>query len=252
MVLAAQLQNLVEIGSFPGAGTGTRADIVFTSSLRTRLDLTRLPESMKGWDNSRLPAAFVARLPKRLTRSVTMGLNAKTVEFQQPKRFSKVDTRDGSVFFHFTDDLGRNEDVLTVAFKGNTGDISLVGDDPAVIRANLARLVAWHQLWYLTREPQVLPDGKENVSTISYVSKTMPVVVELRGFFNRALTFPEEGQKPSSLDYSFEFTVQETFPPLDDLVDILSETLDAQALNQQPIAPAAVVLGSGIEPGGPR
>lgn len=56
---------------------------------------------------------------------VKMLMNPTTVAFRQAKRISKRDTQQGSVFFHWTNSLGRNNDIMEVDFQGMTGNINL-------------------------------------------------------------------------------------------------------------------------------
>ena len=56
---------------------------------------------------------------------VTMLVNPKSVQFSSSKRITKRDTQGGSVMIHWTDRLGRNNDVLTMEFSGQTGNINI-------------------------------------------------------------------------------------------------------------------------------
>jgi len=102
---------------------------------------------------------------------ITMAVNPKSVQFSQPKRHVKVDTRDGSVFFHFTNRKGQNNDILTMSFSGYTGNIDLRGSltDPLDKERDtgaLNKLKVWHNLYQLTREPMVLTNNAVNEFSI--------------------------------------------------------------------------------------
>lgn len=163
-----------------------REPIIFTSTMRSRDDL---------------------RLPGLLS-SIEMAINPSSIEWDQPKRWTKRDVRDGSVFFHFTNSSGQNNDVLTLNFSGSTGNI---GGGPG----STTKWLVWHNLYLLTREPVVLPDGTPNITKITYQSNLWTVPIEFSGFFNTVLKFSESADKPNSRDYSFGFTVLETSPDLD-------------------------------------
>jgi len=56
---------------------------------------------------------------------VSMLMNPQTVSFTQPKRITRKDTQAGSVFYHWTNRLGRNNDILEMNFSGVTGNINV-------------------------------------------------------------------------------------------------------------------------------
>lgn len=170
---------------------------------------------------------------------ITMALNPKSVKFSQPKRFVKKDVRNGSVYFHFANNKGQNNDILTMTFAGNTGNIDLRGTfdtvarDPSALQSGTAvdearqqaqdtgalrKLLVWHNLYQLSREPMLLANNTQNEFFITYISPLFPVPVEFTGFFSRVVDFEENAAKPNSRDYSFEFIVTRTEPDLDFLV----------------------------------
>lgn len=168
--------------------------------------------------------------------SIAMRVNPKSIRFKQPKRFSEKKKFNGSQFYHFTNSKGQNNDILRIEFKGNTGNIdrrgsidatSPPGTPPANDTGAIAKLLAWHNLYLLTREPMLLEDGTENTFTISYISPLIPVVVDFTGFFAEILEFEETGEKPNSRDYSMQFVVTATMPDLDDLLDDIQLVLAA-------------------------
>ena len=162
---------------------------------------------------------------------ITMKVNPHTVKFRQPKRIVKRDTRDGSVFYHFTDKNGQNNDILVVDFAGNTGSIDVRGDAPqqgsqGTGTGAVQKQLIWHNLWKLTREPMIiLPDKIVNTFQVMYSSPIIPVQIALLGFFSTTLEWTDSAEKPFSKDYSFSFTVQETVPPLDSLLTQIQSVL---------------------------
>jgi len=163
---------------------------------------------------------------------IAMAVNPSSVTFNQPKRWTKKDTRQCSVYFHFTNTRGQNNDVLTMGFKGNTGNIDLrgtVGNPDLSIDQNtqgfdtgaLQKYLCFHNLYALTREPMLLDDGTQNVFTIGYQSGVFPEMI-FDGFFSKVLEFEENGEKPNSRDYYFEFIVRNTYPLLDQVLGQIS------------------------------
>lgn len=192
---------------------------------------------------------------KSVDRFIAMQVNPKSVEFEQPKRITRTDNRDGSTFFHFVNSKGQNNDILTIRMRGNTGNIDLrgsIGDKTRVsnlpteertsitAQARAARgldtgalkkLLVWINLYLLTREPMLIGPGIENKFSISYQSPLFPTTIDFIGFFNEVLRFEESGEKPNSRDYSMEFIVERTEPELDQyLIDVITQ-LDATSLN---------------------
>ena len=178
--------------------------------------------------------------------SIAMALNPNSVKFVQPKRFNKKDTREGSVYFHFTNSRGQNQDILTLQFAGNTGNLDLrgsLGDQnqepsaaqqattnggtPGADTGALYKLLVWHNLYLMTREPMLLADGTDNVFSIVYSSALFPSEIIFSGFFSKVLEFEENASKPNSRNYSFEFTVQDSIPDLDQVLQVLSGILGA-------------------------
>lgn len=248
--LAAMLNNA--LGSSPSAAPfysgGIRNAMIFTSTLRQRINNPVVQEISQaarlgltqadlGVDAADFVAGSTLANRPSIQASVTMGINPNNVTFKQPKRFTKKDTREGSVFFHFTNEQGQNNDVLTIAFKGNTGNIDRRGslstaDEDAEVFAPtgsgvasaddngaVAKILAWHNLYLLTREPVVLASTRENVQTITYISALFPRAFNFYGFYNNVLDFEEDARKPNSRNYSFEFTVTSTKPDLDHMID---------------------------------
>jgi len=221
----------------------TRIPMSFTSTKRLRLlntdfagtleaftDATTRAESTSG---SSLQQSFGSDMPV-----ITMKVNPHTIKFSQPKRITKRDTREGSVYYHFTNNKGQNNDILVVSFNGNTGNIDIRGDakDTQGVFSTQAKVVGvgavqkqliWHNLWKLTREEMILDDNTINTFQIMYSSPIIPVQIALLGFFSTVMEWTDSAEKPFSKDYSFSFTVQETVPPLDELLStIQSVTFD--------------------------
>jgi hypothetical protein len=197
---------------------------------------------------------------------VSMAINPNSVRFSQPKRWTKKDTREGSVFFHFTNNQGQNNDILTLEFAGNTGNIDRRGSlatpqrDPFALKSGTAvdrdlraeqdtgalhKILTWHNLYLLTREPMLLEDGSENKFTISYISTLFPYALIFTGFYNTVLEFEENARKPNSRDYSFGFTVTEVSPPLDEALGMVASVLQDAELAA---SGTGTILGSNITP----
>jgi hypothetical protein len=58
-------------------------------------------------------------------KGLSMLMNPTNVAFSQTKRITKKDTQEGSTFLHWTNHLGRNNDILTMNFQGMTGNINI-------------------------------------------------------------------------------------------------------------------------------
>lgn len=271
----SQLLNINPASS--GAGADPRAVMVFTSRLRQQqlLDLTTAaaePDdpniSIVGTDRSLLASSqFFKQEIANSMPSIAMALNPKSVRFTQSKRFVKKDVRNGSVFFHFTNSKGQNNDILTMAFQGNTGNIDLAGSvitperNPAALQSGtgidaqqrveqdtgaLRKLMVWHNLYQLSREPMLLDDNTENEFTISYVSPLFPQPITFVGFFEKVLEFEENAAKPNSRDYSFSFIVTRTEPDLDELVMYILSYM--QAKNNLTGTETSTLIGSNNQP----
>lgn len=169
------------------------------------------------------PVQIAQPLPLRAgeTRSIAMEVNPNSVEFNQPKRFARQDTQTGVVFHHFNDLEGKNNDILTINFRGSTGNINRLVDTEVDRGLALKKLAVWHNLYLLTREPMLLSDGKPNVFEVVYSSALLTVPIHFQGFFSRVLEWSEQGTKPNSRDYTMEFTVTSVAPNLDELVTLV-------------------------------
>lgn len=262
---AGALNNAVNYQSPSGSPGIKRNAMVFTSTLRTRADEQRV-RSTNSFLTSEISVDaadfFTSRNARSFMPRIAMALNPNSVKFTQPKRFTKKNTRNGTVFFHFTNDQCQNNDVLTLSFKGNTGNIDRRGSltsagqsaDPFAPTGTavpvdgdtgaLRRILVWHNLYLLTREPMYFSDGIENDFVITYMSALFPQAIDFHGFFNQVLDFEENAKKPNSRDYSFEFTVTSTDPPLENMLDEITTVLDRAVL--QPSS-TAQILGSNTE-----
>lgn len=56
---------------------------------------------------------------------VRFSINPSSVSFKLPKRITEKKTQGGSTFMHWTDSSGRNNDILKLDFRGQTGNINL-------------------------------------------------------------------------------------------------------------------------------
>lgn len=161
---------------------------------------------------------------------IEMAVNPNSISWRQPKRITKRDTQEGSIFFHFTNSKGQNNDILTMDFRGNTGNINMLSDmsGSGAITASgintgaIKKSIIWHNLWNLTREPMLLEDKTINEFMIVYSSIIMPLDIMLIGFFSNVLEWSDLADKPFSKDYSMSFTVQEVVPPLETIVQELN------------------------------
>lgn len=229
----------------PSYASGVRNAIVFTSSLRERAagaqSLAELDQ-----DVFRLTSTLIAS--KALLPQVVMPLNPDFVTFRQSKRWTKKDTREGSVFFHFTNEQGQNNDVLTMEFKGSSGNIDRRGvlltdrqreeaaaQGTAISSAQqdtgaIAKILAFWNLYALTREPVLLPDRTENVMTITYISPLFPQTIDFFGFYNQVLDFDETAEEPNERKYRFEFTVTSSDPPIDTIIEDIFSVLQLSTL----------------------
>lgn len=159
--------------------------------------------------------------------NIEMLINPSSIQWTQPKRVVPVNTQGGTVFFHFGDKDGRDNDILTLTFRGSTGNI----DPRARDTLSNQKWLIWHNLYQLSREPIALADGTENIITIDYSSVLFPGesggdILSLYGYFENVMSFTETAEKPNSRDYSFSFKVIKTEPDLNTVTGLL-DTLGA-------------------------
>ena len=180
--------------------------------------------------------------------SVTLLLNPRSIRFSQGKRFSRQDTMVGTVFHHFSNKAGENNDILELAFEGNTGQIVIPDnlkdykeqDQSAILDAEskaFKALATWHRLYALTREPMYFDKNVNgpmqkvrNRFMISYQTHLFPVPITFTGFFKEVLTFSENADKPRSRDYSMSFIVEDVKPSMNELANTLSSSGDTRSI----------------------
>ena len=155
--------------------------------------------------------------------TIEMAVNPNSISWKQPKRITKRDTQEGSIFFHFANKKGQNNDILTLDFRGNTGNINLASTTTkdGTNTNTYKKALIWHNLWNLTRERMLLDDNTINEFMVLYSSTIISTEIMLIGFFSNVLDWTDSADKPFSKDYSMSFTVQQTEPPLDDIVSEL-------------------------------
>jgi len=174
-----------------------------------------------------------------------MLINPQQVQFAQTKRIQKQDVVGGTIYFHFSNARGQNNDILTLSLSGTTGNI-----DPRAFQRQIGRilgadltfdrtgakdhLLAWLRFYKLTLDPIVdLEAGVPNMVTMTYASALFPKQVKFRGFFMNVLQFSESAQEPFQRQWSVQFTVQSTDPPLDDLVRFVSDYIFSESSLQR-------------------
>lgn len=227
-----QLQRLPYSGS-------ERVPFKFSSTLRDiayqqQAGLSTL--TIDGGQNISVTNALVTGISRALVpgsrASVETLINPRSVSFIQGKRIQRRDVRDGSVFFHFTDKDGRDNDILELELSGTTGNVDLRGDAfplPATDSIEARRkLDVFYQLWTLTREPRIIAPNLVNRMSINMRTTLFPGLsgISFFGFFSEVLRFEQSADKPHSVDWSMRFTVQFTSPSIDDIQNLLVE--DAQ------------------------
>ena len=216
-ILSLQGSGAQTVGSHPS--DQQRALMTFSSKLRLSRDVAVVKQRQTLFGS--------AGNGSILQTSITMRLNPRSVKWSQPKRITKKDTRRGSTYFHFNNAAGQNNDILTLSFSGNTGNIDLRGSVPSPTGTPpnatdaQAKLVAWHNLYLMTKEPMLLATGEDNVFHILYQSALFQSPVTFNGFFQKVMEFEESASKPNSRDYSFDFTVTSTSPDLDTYLGVL-------------------------------
>ena len=259
--------------TFTGQGLIKRVPFTFTSTARlikagAKLgnDLSRLSteidtqQQLRAIENETRPilntATTVAQLgasvlPDRPASGVgsmsviSMAVNPNTVKWTQPKRYVKRDTQEGSIFFHFTNTTDQNNDILVCQFSGQTGNINTNINlaDALKVGSNL-KLRVWHELYNLSREGMLLNKtncGKDfghtirNEFFITYKTALMIVPITLVGFFNQVLDFTETAADPFNRNYTFSFTVTDTSPKLDTIVNKLSTSLALNNFSPLPV-----------------
>lgn len=152
---------------------------------------------------------------------IHMLMNFKSMGYDRPKRIAKRDVLDGSAFFHFTDGNGRNSDVLTLKFQGNTGSLDTVDAGGEEGPGGYENLIAWHNLFALSDEPMRLLDGSINQIRIDMATRLFRLKTSFFGHFGTNITFEESASKPNSVDYSFDFVVHRTSPDIYTMADRL-------------------------------
>jgi hypothetical protein len=186
----------------------------------------RITGSLGAYGSKRVPFLWSSRFREDARiPPLEMRVNPESVAFSQPKRIRKRNTQGGTTFFHFADDRGRDLDVLVLSISGKTGFINAANDAAlASGGATVDKLRAWYNFYALTREPMVDPaSGAINSFECTYQSVLFPRAIVFRGHFDQALTFTDGASDPFLKGYSVSFTVRETEPELDQLVEDLSQ-----------------------------
>lgn len=89
---------------------------------------TVLERALNPYDDKqlRVPFYMTSSYRKRLkVRGVSMLVNPSSVSFRQSKRVTRKDTQGGSIFYHWSNRLGRDNDILEMNFSGSTGNINI-------------------------------------------------------------------------------------------------------------------------------
>jgi hypothetical protein len=195
-------------------------------------------------ENNRLSASNASW--QALNAQVEMLLNPNQLSIQQDKRIARSDVRGGTVFYHGVNRTGEDNDILTLAIKGSSGDIRLPTPHPVgalsdpqedaererALEENWAdtvylRYVEFWKLVQLSRERILLDDGSRNEFRLSAVGLSYMVVVTFFGFFSKPITWTESANSKGTVEWECEFTVNRIVPDWDDYVRILHGEKDA-------------------------
>jgi hypothetical protein len=209
----------------------------------------------------RVPFMFTSDLrSQKNVPPVRMKVNPQSVTFSQSKRITRRDTQSGAVFFHWTNAKGSNNDVINIAFSGQTGNINLrtgakranalsselaqfqdwvksvtkqEGLEIATI-SGAAHLMSFWNLYALTREPMFDPvSGQPNQFHVMYSSPILGnAMVDFVGHFDRVLEFSDEAAEPFNKSYNFSFVASASIPSMDDIYKYLSLSLGRQFFDE--------------------
>lgn len=175
-----------------------------------------------GYAPVRVPFRIWSDLSLDRNELISMLINPQTVGVAQTKRTVEHKTQAGSTFLHFSDENGRNNDLFVLTFRGLTGNIrSFVRKKAGGLQPlpdGFKKLLQWAQLWSLSRDPILdVRKNKEIMYYIEYASPAIPLPVVFAGHFSAPLTFEDSAERPFMVDWTFQFTVHDTFPPIDEL-----------------------------------
>lgn len=249
--LVQTFQAITNLGTSLPYGNGDRIPFTFSSRLRELAARLQAREQRTGRGlleadvrdlglNLTINEArdLVAQFsPSNAFTEINTLINPLSIQWDQGKRISRRDVRNGSVFFHFTDDRGQDNDILKLKIRGHTGNVDLRGDAfplPATQdTASLRKLAIFQNLYTLTREPRLIPPRTVNTMTIRYTTKMFPAGITLFGFYESVISFEESADMPNAVEWSMEFTVQSTEPRLDEIVQV------TQRLGDDSVDPSA-------------
>jgi len=239
--------------SQPPPGEPPRIPFEFSSTLRQILSRTRATllsyeevAEIFARQNINISASELQLISERYNLGATLSdplqlaINPSSIELEQPKRISRKDVRNGTVFFHFADDNGQDNDILKMVFRGSSGNLDLratqfptpATQDPQT----LLKLQRFHELYLLTREPRTLGGNIVNDFQITFRTKVFPVDIIFSGFFENVLQFSESADKPHSVDWNFTFVVQSSDPDLDQVVQNVL-TIESQNVQDGSLIP---------------
>jgi len=178
----------------------------------------------------RIPILWESPLSRREGRSLRMAINPKTIQFQQPKRISTRDAMAGKIYYHWTDERGRDNDILTLTINGTTGNIDprVLGGSGAKKDAlgNLAKHLAWAKLYQLTTDPIIDPlTNSLNLATCTIQTVLIPFPIQFEGHFSSVMGFSDDADNPFSKSWSLSFVARDINPPLNTIVSLLQVAL---------------------------
>jgi len=209
----------------------------------------------------RVPFMFTSDIRKRNNiPPVRLRVNPRSVTFSQNKRITRRDTQAGAIYFHWANSLGSNNDVITINFSGQTGNINLrmganrrnwaseqlkklrewsqgVTKDQALEIESLSgvtKLMSFWNLYTITREPMI--DVRNGSPVRYYAMYSSPIfanaLIHFTGHFDRVLEFTDDADNPFNKNYSFSFVATSSDPPMDFIYRYLSTTLGREFFNE--------------------
>lgn len=202
---------------------------------------------------------------------VKFSINPNSVSFRRPKRITEKKTQGGSTFMHWTDSSGRNNDIMQMDFRGQTGNINLrraarmkydtvasdqvnwlneklnqfedwatspdsIGQPQPVgsdkDMSGATKLVKFWDLYRLTTEPVLDDLGNPVYSLIYYTSPLFGnMYVKFMGHFSSTLEFEDVADQPFNKTYSFGFTVESSQPSMNQIYETVTFAIGQQFNN---------------------
>jgi hypothetical protein len=174
------------------------------------------------------------------SQQVSLYVNFKNVQFDNPKRITEQNARGGKAYMFWRSKDMYSNDITTLSITGDSGNFfnpdhkqdenigeqvenALDKDKQASEFKPEEKRKMFFQLFALTREKHFNDDGTENIFYIKYKSALFADEIVFNGHFDSGLQYSDMAENPFHVEFNVNFKVYYTEPDLSEYWSVMKQ-----------------------------